>query len=82
VRIPVIGVGGIASAEDAVEFMMAGASAVQVGTASFVSPNAMLKVLDGLEAFCARRGFGRVSDLTGLALPGRLRGLELGPAAE
>ncbi len=77
VRIPVIGVGGIASTEDAVEFLMAGASAVQVGTASFVSPNAMLAVLDGLEAFCARRGFSRVSDLTGLALPGRLR-----PAAE
>ncbi|MDP3415697.1 MAG: dihydroorotate dehydrogenase [Falsiroseomonas sp.] len=77
VRIPVIGVGGIASAEDAVEFLMAGASAVQVGTASFVSPNAMLNVLDGLQAFCARRGFARVSDLTGLALPGRMR-----PAAE
>lgn len=77
VRIPVIGVGGIASAEDAVEFLMAGASAVQVGTASFISPNAMPQVLEGLESFCARRGFARVSDLTGLALPGRLR-----PAAE
>jgi dihydroorotate dehydrogenase (NAD+) catalytic subunit len=71
VRIPVIGVGGIASAEDAVEFMMAGATAVQVGTASFVSPTAMLGVLRGLEAFCARRGFARVAELTGLALPAR-----------
>jgi dihydroorotate dehydrogenase (NAD+) catalytic subunit len=71
VRIPVIGVGGIATAEDAVEFMMAGASAVQIGTASFVSPTAMPAVLDGLSSFCVRKGFARVSDLTGLALPGR-----------
>lgn len=73
VRIPVIGVGGIATAEDAVEFMMAGAAAIQVGTASFVSPTAMPLVLDGLRDFCARRGFARVADLTGLALPGRGR---------
>lgn len=69
VRIPVIGVGGIATAEDAVEFMMAGASAVQVGTASFVSPTAMLGVLDGLRDFCARKGIARIGDLTGMALP-------------
>lgn len=73
VRIPVIGVGGIATAEDAVEFMMAGAAAIQVGTASFVSPTAMPQVLDGLQDFCTRRGFARVADLTGLALPGRRR---------
>ncbi len=71
VRVPVVGVGGIATAEDAVEFLMAGASAVQVGTASFVSPTAMLGVLEGLAAFCARRGFARVADLIGLAQPGR-----------
>jgi dihydroorotate dehydrogenase (NAD+) catalytic subunit len=69
VRIPVIGVGGIATAEDAIEFLMAGATAVQVGTATFVSPTAMLSVLEGLSAFCARRGIARVADLTGLALP-------------
>ncbi len=74
VRIPVIGVGGIATAEDAVEFLMAGATAIQVGTASFVSPTAMPGILQGLRDFCARRGFARVADLTGLALPGR-RGL-------
>jgi dihydroorotate dehydrogenase (NAD+) catalytic subunit len=68
VRLPVIGVGGIATAEDAVEFLMAGASAVQVGTATFVSPTAMLAVLDGLAAFCARRGVARVADLTGMAV--------------
>ncbi|WP_203072859.1 dihydroorotate dehydrogenase [Falsiroseomonas ponticola] len=71
VRIPVIGVGGIATAEDAVEFMMAGATAVQVGTASFISPTAMVQVIDGLRGFCTRRGFTRSADLTGLALPGR-----------
>jgi dihydroorotate dehydrogenase (NAD+) catalytic subunit len=69
VRIPVIGVGGIATAEDAVEFLMAGATAVQVGTATFVSPTAMLSVLEGLAAFCARKGLARVGDLTGMALP-------------
>lgn len=69
VRVPVIGVGGIATAEDAVEFLMAGATAVQVGTATFVSPTAMPGVIEGLRAFCARKGVRRVADLTGLALP-------------
>jgi len=69
VRIPVIGAGGVASAEDAVEFLMAGASAVQVGTASFVSPTAMPRVIAGLAAFCATRGISRVGELTGAALP-------------
>lgn len=72
VRIPVIGVGGIGTAEDAVEFLMAGAAAVQVGTASFVSPGAMLQVIEGLRAFCARKGIPRVAALTGAALPSRL----------
>jgi dihydroorotate dehydrogenase (NAD+) catalytic subunit len=72
VRIPVIGVGGIATAEDAVEFLMAGAAAVQVGTASFVSPTAMPAVIEGLRAFCARKGVRRVAELTGAALSTRL----------
>jgi dihydroorotate dehydrogenase (NAD+) catalytic subunit len=55
VRIPVIGIGGIATAEDAVEFLLAGASAVQVGTASFADPTAAKKVLDGLAAYCQDR---------------------------
>lgn len=63
VRIPVIGSGGIESAEDAVEFMLAGASAVQVGTASFLHADAMLRIIDGLEAFCAQRGMAKVSEL-------------------
>ncbi len=69
VRVPVIGVGGIATAEDAVEFLMAGASAVQVGTATFVSPTAMATVIEGLRVFCARKGLRRVGELTGMALP-------------
>jgi dihydroorotate dehydrogenase (NAD+) catalytic subunit len=73
VRIPVVGVGGIATAEDAIEFLMAGASAVQVGTASFVSPTAMLRVIEGLAQFCARKRIARVAEVTGMALPGRLR---------
>lgn len=64
-KIPVIGCGGISTAADAVEYMLAGASAVQVGTATFVRPTAMLTVIDGLIQFCARKGFARVADLTG-----------------
>jgi dihydroorotate dehydrogenase (NAD+) catalytic subunit len=56
VTIPVVGIGGIATAEDAVEFLLAGASAVQVGTASFADPLAAKKVVDGLAAYCAARG--------------------------
>lgn len=55
ITIPVIGIGGISTASDAVEFLLAGASAVQVGTASFADPTAAKKVLDGLAAYCAER---------------------------
>jgi dihydroorotate dehydrogenase (NAD+) catalytic subunit len=65
VGVPVIGVGGIMTGEDAVEFLLAGASAVQVGTANFVDPTSTMRVLDGLAEYCARHGVGRVSDLTG-----------------
>jgi len=64
-KIPVIGCGGISTAEDAAEFMLAGAAAVQVGTATFVQPDAMLRVIDGLEQFCLHRDIARVRDLTG-----------------
>jgi len=56
VTIPIIGIGGVATAEDAIEFMLAGASAVQVGTASFADPLASKRALDGLERYCAERG--------------------------
>lgn len=65
VGIPIIGCGGIATAEDAVEFMLAGAAAVQVGTATFVRPTAMLDVVRDLTAFCRRKGLTKVSALTG-----------------
>jgi dihydroorotate dehydrogenase (NAD+) catalytic subunit len=65
VKIPVIGCGGISTAEDAVEYMLAGASAVQVGTATFLQPAAMIAIIDGLDAFCYRREIARASDLTG-----------------
>jgi dihydroorotate dehydrogenase (NAD+) catalytic subunit len=63
VAIPVIGVGGIATAEDALEFLVAGCAAVQVGTATFVDPRAIEKVHEGIGAFCERRGVARLSDL-------------------
>jgi dihydroorotate dehydrogenase (NAD+) catalytic subunit len=65
VAIPIIGCGGIARAEDAVEFLLAGCSAVQVGTVSFVRPLALPEIVDGLAAFCRRRGIARVAELIG-----------------
>jgi dihydroorotate dehydrogenase (NAD+) catalytic subunit len=65
VKVPIIGCGGISTAEDAVEYMLAGATAVQVGTATFVQPAAMTTIIDDLAAFCARRGIAHVQDLIG-----------------
>ncbi len=65
VAVPVIGMGGIMTAEDAVEFMLAGATAVAVGTASFVDPTAVIRVIDGMAEFCHARGIRRAADLTG-----------------
>ncbi len=65
VKIPIIGSGGMASANDALEYLMVGCSAVQIGTVNFIHPTAMLDVIDGIEAFCRRKGIARVSELTG-----------------
>ena len=65
VKIPVIGMGGITCAEDAIEFLMAGATAVQVGTANFTNPYAMPQIIDGLNAWCDSHGVENVSELTG-----------------
>ena len=65
VKIPVIGLGGIASWRDAVEFMLAGASAVQIGTYNFVDPTISLKVIDGINTYCDRHGFSFASELVG-----------------
>ncbi len=64
VTIPVIGCGGISTADDIVEYMLAGAAAVQVGTATFIQPTAMAKMVDELSSFCLHRDIRRVSDLT------------------
>jgi dihydroorotate dehydrogenase (NAD+) catalytic subunit len=69
VDVPVVGMGGIMDAEDAVEFMLAGASAVGVGTASFVDPTSTMRVVDGLEEYCREQGVARVADLTGALGP-------------
>jgi dihydroorotate dehydrogenase (NAD+) catalytic subunit len=65
--VPIIGVGGVACGADAIELMMAGASAVQVGTATFRDPRAPLTVLHEIETWCARRGVRRLRDLRGAA---------------
>jgi dihydroorotate dehydrogenase (NAD+) catalytic subunit len=65
VRIPIIGMGGIAEARDALEFMIAGASAVQVGTANFVDPLIWSKLLDGIKDYMERHRISRISDLVG-----------------
>ena len=65
VRIPVIGLGGIASWRDAIEFILAGATAVQIGTSNFVDPTISLKVIDGIAAYCERHGFHHASELVG-----------------
>jgi len=68
VKIPVIGCGGISTTEDAVEYMLAGASAVQVGTATFVQPAAMTTIIDGLVKFCERRDIAGIADIIGAVL--------------
>jgi len=65
VKIPIIGCGGICKAEDVVEYMLAGASAVMVGYLTFRNPSGLVSLVDDLAAWCQRRGFARVADLTG-----------------
>jgi len=65
VQIPVIGIGGISRAMDALEFLIVGAKAVQVGTANFVDPNAMATIIAGLEDFCREEGIADINDLIG-----------------
>ena len=67
-QVPVIAIGGIAEWQDAVEFIMAGATAVQVGTNTFANPNTMVEIVDGLKSFMARKGFKTIEDFRGCAL--------------
>ena len=66
-RIPVVGLGGISCWQDAVEFIMAGASAIQVGPATFANPRCMTEIIDGLAAFMKERGYQKLDDFRGLA---------------
>jgi dihydroorotate dehydrogenase (NAD+) catalytic subunit len=68
IRIPIVGMGGIVHAEDAVEFMLAGATAVQVGTASYADPRAVENIATNLKKWCAGHDLARVSELTGAAI--------------
>jgi dihydroorotate dehydrogenase (NAD+) catalytic subunit len=65
VKIPVIGIGGIMNTNDALEFLLAGASAIQVGTASFIDPRASVKILEGIERYLTSGGFSDIKDITG-----------------
>jgi dihydroorotate dehydrogenase (NAD+) catalytic subunit len=70
VKIPIVGCGGIATASDALEFIMAGASAIEVGTSSFTNPRTTVEVLEGIEKFLADQKIDRIADLIGVARPG------------
>ena len=64
-NIPIIGLGGIRTASDAVEFIIAGASAVAVGTASFIEPDSTIKIIDGIKRYCNRKDIKNIEDLIG-----------------
>ncbi len=66
--VPLVGLGGIATWRDAAEFIMTGATAVQVGTSTFADPRAMTRIIGGLADFMARKGYSRISDLRGIAV--------------
>ena len=66
VRIPVVGMGGITCANDALEFLMAGATAVEVGTANFIDPTVTVKIVKGMEDYCQRHGIQDIRDLIGI----------------
>ena len=66
VKIPVIGLGGITSATDAIEFLLAGASAIQIGTANFIDPTTTIKVIEGIDKYLDDNGFTSVHDIIGL----------------
>ena len=70
VKVPVVGIGGIATASDALEFIMAGASAVQVGTANFSNPQAPIEVLEGIEEFMDKEGVKDIAELIGVGRGG------------
>lgn len=66
VKIPVVGLGGICTAADALEFLMAGAQAIEVGTANFIDPTVTVKIVEGLEDYCNRHGISDINDIIGI----------------
>ena len=72
VDIPVIGVGGIMDHKDAIEFMLCGAAAIQVGTATFINPKTLIEVIDGITGYCAENNVKRVKELVGNLKAGAL----------
>jgi dihydroorotate dehydrogenase (NAD+) catalytic subunit len=66
VKIPVVGLGGISNANDALQFIMAGASAIQIGTANFIDPTVTIKVIDGITEYCQRHGIADISEIRGI----------------
>jgi dihydroorotate dehydrogenase (NAD+) catalytic subunit len=69
VRIPIVGIGGITCTDDALQFLLAGASAVQIGTANFVEPGTAIGIIDGLHVYFEREGLRGLDDLIGQANP-------------
>jgi dihydroorotate dehydrogenase (NAD+) catalytic subunit len=65
VKVPIVGLGGIMAAEDALEFLIAGAQAVAVGTANFVEPTSCLRIIEGIQSYLVRHGVSRLRDLIG-----------------
>jgi dihydroorotate dehydrogenase (NAD+) catalytic subunit len=66
VQIPVVGLGGISCAADALEFLMAGAKAIEVGTANFLDPAVTVKIVDGLQDYCQRHHIDDINDIIGI----------------
>ncbi|MDY5968793.1 MAG: dihydroorotate dehydrogenase [Bacteroidales bacterium] len=66
VKIPVVGMGGITNANDALEFLMAGATAIEVGTANFVDPTVTVKIVEGIEDYCRRHGISDIQEIIGI----------------
>ncbi len=65
IKIPVIGIGGISTGQDALEYFIAGAKAVEIGTANFIDPRSTLKIIEEINSYCERKGIDRIEDLVG-----------------
>jgi dihydroorotate dehydrogenase (NAD+) catalytic subunit len=65
VKIPIIGIGGIMNATDAIEFILAGASAVQIGTANFIDPQASIKIINGINDYLVRKNIKQIDEIRG-----------------